>query len=197
MPDLSRYSDCFILEETSKVNLVAEFRKWIIQWVGDLGEETKSLVRAAKEKEKKKNKRTKCKLRKKQKCEDSEINESAETVKTAKIVRAIRAIETIKLDEPTPIRRSERIKSSKLSHQRNLRSKRKLSELNFDTYKSVNDMVDAVSNKNYPKEKCLEEKCSEEKCPEEYTWSCLVCTLENKSSDIVCQACQTQCQAVS
>ena len=52
MPDLVRYSDCFILEERSKVNLVAEFRNWIIQWVGDLGEETKDLIIAAKEKEK-------------------------------------------------------------------------------------------------------------------------------------------------
>lgn len=76
MPDLVRYSDCFILEERSKVNLVAEFRNWIIQWVGDLGEETKDLIIAAKEKEKVKAKakgkaKAKAKVRARAKAEPS------------------------------------------------------------------------------------------------------------------------------
>lgn len=74
MPDLGRYSDCFLLEEKNKVNLVAEFRNWIIQWVGDLGEETKDLVRAVKEKEKKVKAKAKAKGKRKGKRKLSEVD---------------------------------------------------------------------------------------------------------------------------
>ena len=37
MPDLERYSDCFVLG-SDKVNLISEFKRWLVQWCTKYGE---------------------------------------------------------------------------------------------------------------------------------------------------------------